>query len=137
MRIRVCVVGLGYVGLPLILNLSKKINCVGFDVDRSRIENLKLKKDTNKEFKPINFEKKKIIFTSNIDQIRNCNFYIVCVPTPITSRKKPDLNNLNLAIKLISKILKKGDIVFIESTIYPGLTEQYKLSLEKILFKFK
>jgi len=131
MRIRVCVVGLGYVGLPLILNLSKKINCVGFDVDRSRIENLKLKKDTNKEFKPINFEKKKIIFTSNIDQIRNCNFYIVCVPTPITSRKKPDLNNLNLAIKLISKILKKGDIVFIESTIYPGLTEQYKLSLEK------
>ena len=88
MRIRVCVVGLGYVGLPLILNLSKKINCVGFDVDRSRIENLKLKKDTNKEFKPINFEKKKIIFTSNIDQIRNCNFYIVCVPTPITSRKK-------------------------------------------------
>ena len=131
MKVKACVVGLGYVGLPLILNLSKKINCVGFDVDKLRIENLKLKKDTNKEFKPIDFKKKKVIFTSNIDQIRNCNFFIVCVPTPITSRKKPDLNNLNLSIKLISKVLKKGDIVFIESTIYPGLTEKYKQFLEK------
>lgn len=62
MKIKACVVGLGYVGLPLILNLSKKISCVGFDVDKSRIENLKLKKDTNKEFKPTYFEKKILFF---------------------------------------------------------------------------
>ena len=62
MKVKACVVGLGYVGLPLILNLSKKINCVGFDVDKLRIENLKLKKDTNKEFKHIDFKKKKSYF---------------------------------------------------------------------------
>jgi UDP-N-acetyl-D-galactosamine dehydrogenase len=131
MKTKICVVGLGYVGLPLILNLSQKFECIGFDVSKNRIMNLKIKKDTNKEFKPQNFEKKKIIFTSQINEIKKCNFYIVCVPTPITRNKKPDLNKLNLAIKTISKVLKKGDIIFIESTIYPGLTENYKNFLEK------
>ena len=123
--------GLGYVGLPLILNLSQKLDCVGFDVNENRIKNLKNKIDTNKEFKSSNFEKRKIIFTSKIDEIKNCNFFIVCVPTPITKNKKPDLNNLNLAIRTISKVLKKEDIIFIESTIYPGLTEYYKNFLER------
>ncbi len=131
MKIKICVMGLGYVGLPLILNLSKKLECVGFDVNENRIKNLKNKIDTNKEFKSSNFEKRKIIFTSKINEIKNCNFFIVCVPTPITSNKKPDLNNLNFAIKTLSKVLKKEDLIFIESTIYPGLTEHYQNFLEK------
>lgn len=131
MKIKICIIGLGYVGLPLILNLSKRFECVGFDVDNNRINNLKNKKDTNKEFLANNFKNRKIKFTSNLNEIKNCNFFIVCVPTPITKNKKPNLNNLNLAIKTISKILKKNDVIFIESTIYPGLTEQYKNFLEK------
>ena len=131
MKINICILGLGYVGLPLILNLSKRFNCVGFDIDQKRIKNLKANKDTNKEFSSYNFKNKKIKFTFEISEVKNCNFFIVCVPTPITKNKKPNLNNLNSAIASISKILKKNDIIFIESTIYPGLTEKYKYFLEK------
>ena len=131
MKIKICIVGLGYVGLPLILNLSRKFECVGFDVNNTRINNLKNKKDVNKEFLANDFKNKKIKFTSNIIDIKNCNFFIICVPTPIFNNKKPNLNDLNAAIITISKILKKNDIIFIESTIYPGLTEKYKNFLVK------
>jgi len=131
MKIKICIVGLGYVGLPLILNLSRKFECVGFDVNNNRIDNLKNKKDANKEFLANDFNNKKIKFTSNVTDIKNCNFFIICVPTPIFNNKKPNLNDLNSAITTISKILKKNDIIFIESTIYPGLTEKYKNFLEK------
>ncbi len=126
MKIKICILGLGYVGLPLILNLSRKFECIGFDVNNTRIDNLKNKKDVNKEFLANDFRNKKIKFTSNIIDIKNCNFFIICVPTPIFNNKKPNLNDLNSAIITISKILKKNDIIFIESTIYPGLTEKYK-----------
>tara|TARA_B100001027_G_scaffold216697_1_gene193891 strand:- start:2582 stop:3808 length:1227 start_codon:yes stop_codon:yes gene_type:complete len=132
MKIRPCVIGLGYVGLPLILNLSKKFNCIGFDIDEKRIKTLKEKKDLNKEFQTKDFFNKKINFTNNFDELIKANFFIICVPTPISKNKQPDLNNLNEAIRIISKKLKKGDIVFIESTIFPGLTETYKILLEKI-----
>lgn len=131
MNIKPCVIGLGYVGLPLILNLSKKFDCVGFDIDKRRIKTLKEKKDLNKEFNSKDFLGKKIYFTHNSDELVNSNFFIICVPTPVNKDKKPDLDNLDQAIKLISKKLKKDDIIFIESTIYPGLTEKYKLILEK------
>lgn len=131
MKIKICVLGLGYVGLPLILNLSRKFECVGFDVNNTRINNLKNKKDVNKEFFVNDFNNKKIKFTSNIIDIKNCNFFIICVPTPIFYNKKINLNNLNAAIITISKILKKKDIIFIESTIYPGLTEKYESFLAK------
>ena len=119
MNIKPCVIGLGYVGLPLILNLSKKFSCIGFDIDKERIETLRQKKDLNKEFKPKDFIKRKIYFTNNSDELITTNFYIVCVPTPIKKNKQPDLNNLDKAIKILSKKLKKGDIIFIESTIVP------------------
>ena len=130
-KTKICVIGLGYVGLPLILNISKRYECFGFDINKKRIESLKNKIDTNKEFSLIDFKNKKINFTNNLENIKKCNFYILCVPTPIYRNKSPDLRNLNSAIKMISKILKKGDILFLESTIYPGLTLKYKKFLEK------
>jgi len=131
MKNKICIFGLGYVGLPLALNLAKKFECLGFDTDKNRIDNLKNKNDTNKEFLPKNFANKRLRFTSNLSEIINCNFFIICVPTPINKNKKPNLKNLNSAIKFVSKVIKKNDIIFIESTIFPGLTEKYKDFLEK------
>ena len=130
-KIKICIMGLGYVGLPLILNVSKKYDCVGFDINQQRIRNLNNGIDTNKEFSFKDFKNKKIKFTNDLNQIKKCNFFILCVPTPIFKNKEPDLRNLNLAIETISKILKKGDILFVESTIYPGLTFHYQKFLEK------
>lgn len=126
MKIKPCIIGLGYVGLPVILNLSKKFDCFGFDIDKKRVETLKKHIDANKEFKKKDFYKKKLKFTFKSNEIKQCNFFIVCVPTPTSKNKKPDLQNLNNAIKVLSKIVKKNDIIFIESTIFPGLTKKYK-----------
>ena len=131
MNIKPCVIGLGYVGLPLILNLSKRFDCIGFDINEKRVKTLRKKKDFNKEFNSKDFLNKRLYFTYNSDELIKSNFFIICVPTPVNKDKKPDLNNLDEAIKIVSKKLKKGDIVFIESTIFPGLTEKYKLILEK------
>jgi UDP-N-acetyl-D-glucosamine/UDP-N-acetyl-D-galactosamine dehydrogenase len=85
--IEICIIGLGYVGLPLALNVSKKFKTIGFDINRTRIYNLKKKYDDNFEFKKDDFINKKISFTHKIDKISNCNYYIVCVPTPIDKKK--------------------------------------------------
>ena len=131
MNVKPCVIGLGYVGLPLILNLSKKFDCIGFDINKKRVKTLRKRIDLNKEFNPKDFLNKKLYFTYNPEELIKSNFFIICVPTPVTKDKKPDLDNLNQAIKIVSKKLKKNDIIFIESTIFPGLTEKYKLILEK------
>ena len=131
MKINPCVIGLGYVGLPIILHLASKFSSHGFDINTNKINNLKNKIDTNNEFKSKDFYKKKIHFTNNLPDIKNCNFFIICVPTPVNKNKKPNLQNLKNAIDIVSKVLKKNDIIFIESTIYPGLTKQYKNYLEK------
>jgi UDP-N-acetyl-D-glucosamine/UDP-N-acetyl-D-galactosamine dehydrogenase len=126
MKIKPCIIGLGYVGLPVILNLSKKFECLGFDVNTNRITTLKKKIDINKEFSKKDFVKRKLEFSSDYKKMKLCNFFIICVPTPLTKNKKPDLRNLDGAIKTIIKIIKKNDIIFVESTIYPGLTKKYK-----------
>jgi UDP-N-acetyl-D-galactosamine dehydrogenase len=131
MKINPCVIGLGYVGLPIILHLASKFSSHGFDINTNRINNLKNKIDTNNEFKSKDFYKKKIHFTNNLSDIKNCNFFIICVPTSVKKNQKPNLQNLKNAIDIVSKVLKKNDIIFIESTIYPGLTKQYKNYLEK------
>ena len=132
MKIIPCIIGLGYVGLPITLNLANSFVTYGFDKNRKRIENLKNKIDLNKEFGPKKFDNiKKIIFTNKIKDIKKCNFFILCLPTPIHKNKKPDLTNLNDAIEIISTILKRNDIIFLESTVFPGITEQYKNYLEK------
>jgi UDP-N-acetyl-D-galactosamine dehydrogenase len=125
MNIRPCIVGLGYVGLPIFLRLSKNYSTIGFDVNKSRIKELKSKIDINSEYK-----KKELIlnnnsnFTYNAKDIQDCNFFIITVPTPIYKNKKPDLRSLILATKIISKFIKKNDIIFYESTVYPGVTEE-------------
>ena len=132
MKIIPCVIGLGYVGLPITLNIANKFLTYGFDINKERIENLKKKIDVNKEFISQKFDnQKKITFTNKIADIKKCNFFIICVPTPLHKNKTPNLGHLKDAIKTVSKILKKNDIIFIESTVFPGVTEQCKNYLEK------
>ncbi len=127
-----CVIGLGYVGLPLASELSKKYITYGFDINKRKINNLKKGIDSTNELKKIN---KKIIFTSNLNDIKNCNFYIFCLPTPVNYKKKPDLRILNSALKKINTILKKDDTLVFESTYYPGATEELVKNNLKRSFK--
>jgi len=127
-----CIIGLGYVGLPILLNLSKKIKTIGFDINKKRILDLKNSRDTFNEFKKRDFAKKKIFFTNDFFKAKSANFFIVAVPTPISKSKYPDLSHLKKVSENISKILKKGDIIFFESTVYPGVTNNLcKTILEK------
>ena len=119
-----CVIGLGYVGLPVFLRLQAKFRSIGFDNDLNRVKNLSKKIDTNKEFqKKQLILKNKSSFTFDKKKIKLSNFYIVTVPTPITKTNKPDLSHLINASILIAKNLKKNDIVIYESTVYPGTTK--------------
>ena len=88
---KICVIGLGYVGLPVALTISKKFNTIGYDINRKRLEELKKKVDSNNEFSKKDFLKKKIFFTNDYKKIKKCNFFIICVPTPINKRNLPDL----------------------------------------------
>jgi len=128
--LKICVMGLGYVGLPICLELSKKYSTTGFDINKIRVNNLKKKKDFNNEFKKQDFSNKKLIFTDKIEEIKNCNFYIICVPTPITKTKKPDLKYIKRCFDIISNILNKNDVIVLESTVYPGVTKSYARKLE-------
>lgn len=121
--IRPCVIGLGYVGLPFLVKLSKKYKTIGYDNNKDRI--LKLNKfiDTFKEYSKKTLKNKNLKYSNNFNDIKESNFYIVAVPTPIYRNKKPNLSYLTSVSKLLSKVLRKGDIVFFESTVYPGVTE--------------
>ena len=120
-----CVIGLGYVGLPVFLSLKKKFTVIGFDVNKERVVNLKKLNDTNNEF---NKKELKLSggssITNNHNELKGCNFFIVTVPTPIKQNKQPDLKYIISAFKTISKYIKKDDIVFLESTVFPGTTER-------------
>ena len=124
-KIYPCIIGLGYVGLPVFISLKKKFEVIGFDTNKDRINNLNNQIDTNNEFsksqlKPSN----KSQLTSDENKLKNCNFFIVTVPTPINNKKLPDLKFVISAFKTISKYIKKNDIVFLESTVFPGTTEE-------------
>ena len=129
--LKICVIGLGYVGLPICIKLAKNYKIVGFDINSERINSLKKGIDLNDEFKKKDLKKKNLFFSKNIQDINNCNFYIICVPTPITNSKQPDLKYINKSLLLLSKILKKGDILVLESTVYPGVTGEFINKLEK------
>jgi len=128
---KICVVGLGYVGLPLFLAFNKKFsNVVGFDIDNKRVSQLKNQIDSNREITKKNLIlKKSSKITNNIDHIKNSNIYILTLPTPIDNQKKPDLRILRQATIQVSKFLKQGDIIVYESTVYPGLTEEVLIPL--------
>ena len=126
----IVIIGLGYVGLPLAVEFGKKFNTVGFDIDDKRIESLKNGDDhteelTSKEIK----DSKNLRFTSNTQEIRDADIYIVTVPTPVDKSKKPDFQPLVSASKLIGSIIKCGSVVVYESTVYPGATEEVCLPI--------
>jgi UDP-N-acetyl-D-galactosamine dehydrogenase len=126
-NIKICVIGLGYVGLPLAHAFSEKYEVVGFDISQWRIDELSKGYDRTLELNEIQVKeaiKNGMKFSLNIDDIKDCNIYIVTVPTPIDKNKRPDLTPLIKASETIGKVLKKDDIVIYESTVYPGATEE-------------
>jgi UDP-N-acetyl-D-glucosamine/UDP-N-acetyl-D-galactosamine dehydrogenase len=118
------VIGLGYVGLPIALEFAKKIKVVGFDINPKRIDMMKKKIDPSGELSKEDFEGCNIEFTYNLADLKKVTFFIVAVPTPIDSHNLPDLKPLMLASYSVGKVLKKGDYVVFESTVYPGCTEE-------------
>ncbi len=124
-NVRIGVVGLGYVGLPLAVEFGKKFPTVGLDINEARVAELKSGKDSSLEVDPEELKAvPNLSYTSNLDDIRECNIYIVTVPTPINEHKQPDLSPLIGASHALGKVLKKGDIAIFESTVYPGATEE-------------
>ena len=121
----IAIIGQGYVGLPLAIEFGKKYLTLGFDINTDRIEDLKNGIDLTNEATPEQLgSADKLTFTADINDIKESNIYIVTVPTPIDEFKTPDLNPLRGASKMLGKILKKGDTVIYESTVYPGCTEE-------------
>jgi len=129
--INICVFGLGYVGLPLALSFSKKFSTIGFDVDTKKILRLQKNIDNNKEFSPKDFKNKKILFSSEVNHIKKCNYYIICVPTPINQSKEPDLSALKKSFSVLKNLIKKNDTIIVESTVYPGVTNMFGDYIEK------
>jgi UDP-N-acetyl-D-galactosamine dehydrogenase len=123
-KIKIAVIGLGYVGLPLALELSKYYNTTGFDIKKSRINSLKKNFDENYEFTNKFLKKfKNIKYTYNNDDLFENNYFIICLPTPLYKNNNPDLTAVKSSIKLIAKYLKINDMVILESTVYPGVSE--------------
>ena len=117
------VIGLGYVGLPIFLQVNKKFQSVGFDINAKRIKDLIDCHDTNNEFVSKELKiRNKSKFTRKINDLKKSNFFIVTVPTPVLNNKKPDLRPLKSACEILKKVIKDDDIVFFESTVYPGVT---------------
>lgn len=120
----VAVIGLGYVGLPLAVELSKKMPVVGFDISQERIQELTKGFDRTREVEEANLKAAKIKYTDKLEEMATCDFYIITVPTPVNTSRQPDLTPLEKASASVAKVLKKGDIVVYESTVYPGCTEE-------------
>jgi UDP-N-acetyl-D-glucosamine/UDP-N-acetyl-D-galactosamine dehydrogenase len=121
---KIAVIGLGYVGLPIALAFAKKVKVIGFDINQDRVKMMQNGIDPSKELGPKDFEDCDIEFTASLDILKQANFFIVAVPTPIDEHNLPDLKPLLGASTSVGKVLKKGDYVVFESTVYPGCTEE-------------
>lgn len=121
---KLAVIGLGYVGLPIALEFAKKIQVIGFDINAGRVEMMRNRIDPSQELEPEAFDNCDIEFTNDLDVLRQANFYIVAVPTPVDEHNVPDLTPVQRASETIGKVIKKGDYVVFESTVYPGCTEE-------------
>jgi UDP-N-acetyl-D-galactosamine dehydrogenase len=121
---KLAVIGLGYVGLPIALEFARKIKVVGFDINQERVDLMKNKIDPSNELEASDFEGCDIEFTADINDLKDVQFYIVAVPTPIDDSNLPNLKPLLGASATVGKVLKKGDYVVFESTVYPGCTEE-------------
>ncbi len=129
MENKICIVGLGYVGLPLAVAFDKKFDVIGFDINKKKINKLKEGNDLTNEVSKKELQSCSIEFTSDSKKIKESNFIIVAVPTPITEDHIPDLSYIQSASKLVGKNLKKDSIVVFESTVYPGVTEEICLPI--------
>lgn len=122
---KIGVIGLGYVGLPLAVEFGKKISTIGFDINQERIDELSAGKDRTLEVSSEDLQAAThLTYTADLEQLKQCNFFIVTVPTPIDDVNRPDLTPLQKASNTVGQVLKKGDIVVYESTVYPGATEE-------------
>jgi UDP-N-acetyl-D-glucosamine/UDP-N-acetyl-D-galactosamine dehydrogenase len=121
---KLAIIGLGYVGLPIALEFAKKISVIGFDINESRVEMMRNCIDPSKELVKEDFEGCDIHFTSKLEELKEANFFIVAVPTPVDQHNVPDLTPVKKASETIGKVLKQGDYVVFESTVYPGCTEE-------------
>ena len=135
---RIAIIGLGYVGLPLATEFAKKHKVVGYDINIMRIKELKKGIDRTKEIK----NKKllinnNLVFTNDLNNMKNSDFFILTVPTPITKKNKPDLSILKQAAFTVAKVLKKGATIILESTVYPGVTEDYLVPIIEKLAKLQ
>ena len=122
---KICIVGLGYVGLPLAVAFAEKFQVIGFDISNNRIKELNADHDKTFEIENslLKSVKNNIIYTTDIQDTKDCNIYIITVPTPIDRANRPDLSPLIDSSKTVGKVLSKGDIAIYESTVYPGVTE--------------
>lgn len=140
---KLAVIGLGYVGLPIALEFARKISVIGFDINEKRVEMMRQGIDPSNELEPAAFEGCEIEFTTSLDVLRQAKFYVVAVPTPVDEHNVPDLTPVKKASETIGKVIKKGDYVVFESTVYPGCTEEdclpiiEKLSGLKNIIDFK
>jgi UDP-N-acetyl-D-galactosamine dehydrogenase len=124
-KLQVGVVGLGYVGLPLAAEFGKRYGTIGFDINPARVAELRRGKDSTLEVSPAELaEAKRLTFTTRIEDLKPCRVFIITVPTPIDDYKRPDLTPLERASETVGRVLKKGDVVVYESTVYPGCTEE-------------
>ncbi|MDY6462089.1 Vi polysaccharide biosynthesis UDP-N-acetylglucosamine C-6 dehydrogenase TviB [Acinetobacter faecalis] len=133
-ELKIAIIGLGYVGLPLAVEFGKKVPVVGFDIHQKRIDELKSGNDHTLEVSPEELaQAAQLSYTANLEDLKDCNFFIVTVPTPIDEFKQPDLTPLVKASTSIGQVLNTGDIVVYESTVYPGATEEVCIPvLEKV-----
>ncbi len=141
-KVKIAVIGLGYVGLPLARLFATKYPVVGFDINESRVESLRSGTDTTLEVEDDVLNEvlvdsldgeKGLYCTTSIDDIKECNYYIITVPTPVDKNNRPDLTPLYKSSETVGKVLKKGDVVIYESTVYPGVTEEQCVPvLEKV-----
>ena len=121
---KLAVIGLGYVGLPIALEFAKNISVIGFDINQNRIDMMKKGIDPSNELESDAFEGCDIVFTNSLDVLKGANFFIVAVPTPVDEHNVPDLTPVQKASETVGKVIKKGDYVVFESTVYPGCTEE-------------
>lgn len=123
-KTKLSVIGLGYVGLPIALEFARKIEVIGFDIKEDRVEMMKNKIDPSEELESSAFDGCNILFTHKQEDLKQANFHIIAVPTPVDRHNLPDLTPVIAASKTVGQILKKGDYVVYESTVYPGCTEE-------------
>lgn len=121
---KIAVIGLGYVGLPIALEFGRKFKTIGFDINEQRVEMMNNKQDPSQELDSSEFEGSDIVFSAKMEDLKDANFFVVAVPTPVDEHKVPNLRPLISASKTVGQVIKKGDYVVFESTVYPGCTEE-------------